>query len=91
MYIILSLVLDVQKMDQSLVWKGFFWDLGFDQHTVQVSGKRKVSFKGEMGFYSCPGNGICQNLSMGFGLFHFVFCLYMYVRNLGNHLFKWEM
>ena len=32
----LSLALDVQKMDQSLVWKGFFgiWDI--DQHTVQV-------------------------------------------------------
>ena len=39
----LSLALDVQKMDQSLVWKGFFWDLGFDQHAVQASGKRKVS------------------------------------------------
>ena len=25
----LSLALDVQKMDQSLVWKGFFWDLGY--------------------------------------------------------------
>ena len=47
-----------------------------------------------MGFYSYPGNGICQNLSMGFVLFCFVFfffCFYMHVGNLGNHLFKWQM
>ena len=41
----LSFFLDIQQMDQSVVWKGFFWDLGFDKHTctVQASGKRKVS------------------------------------------------
>ena len=65
-------------MDQSLVWKVFFWDLGFGQHTVQASGKRKVS-SGEMGFYSYPGNGICQNLSMGFVLFCFLFLWLLHV------------
>ena len=51
--------------------------------------------KGRWDFTANPGNGICQNLSMGFVLFCFLlcffFCFYMYVGNLGNHLFKWQM
>ena len=44
----LSLALDVQKMDQSLVWKGFFsgiWDI--DQHTVLVFWKTQGVLRGD--------------------------------------------